>query len=257
MSVLVVQALYEGLIFGADRNISTEYANGSMDQNVKRPKVLKWPNEQTLFGYAGAAEVGGRPLHEWLESQANDLQSLGSLKEISNLLKERIETQRREDEGSEPAEPLIIHIGGFEEREGHRVPVVFYIANVYGLGRFGYLDFRKEFECSEQFSRHFGDIHPSEIRRVLKVLAKQFNPFWFHHGIDLFTFNVLESAIRSSFKLLCEQHPDHDIPNTIDDWAKHVRMQILMYGAYFEAFHPPTEQFVGGGADALWLPWPE
>ena len=101
------------------------------------------------------------------------------------------------------------------------------------------------------------DIDASEIRRYLKVLAKQFRPFWFHQGLDLFTFNVLQGAVKSAFRLLCEQHPNHDIPITLHEWEKHVRMQVLMYGAYFEAFRSEGEQFVGGGVDVVSTPWPE
>jgi hypothetical protein len=89
------------------------------------------------------------------------------------------------------------------------------------------------------------------------VNAKQFKPFWFHQGIDLFTFNVLEESIKSSFRLLCEKHPHHDIPTTLEEWSKHVRMQVLMYAAYYEAFKSSDQQYVGGGADVMSLPWPE
>jgi hypothetical protein len=96
-----------------------------------------------------------------------------------------------------------------------------------------------------------------EIRKILRVKEKNFDPFWFHQGIDLFTFNVLEGSIRNAFKLLCEQHPDQNIPVTIEEWAKFVRMKILMYGAYYEAFKTENERHVGGGADVEILKWPE
>jgi hypothetical protein len=75
--------------------------------------------------------------------------------------------------------------------------------------------------------------------------------------MDLFTFNVLESSVRASFRLLCERHPDHEIPKTLEDWSKHIRMQILMYGAYYDAFHSEGERYVGGGADVIFTPWPD
>jgi len=30
-----------------------------------------------------------------------------------------------------------------------------------------------------------------------------------------------------------------------------------MYGAYFKAFRPEDQQFVGGGVDVVSIPWPE
>jgi hypothetical protein len=256
MSILVVEALAEGLVFGADKNITTTYADGRTDQKNKRSKVLKWPNDDYLFGFVGAAELDGQSMHEWLATLAKDFQGKQSLEEIAGELKERVQSQRLKDEGTEPASPLIIHIGGFEKNNGFWVPHIWHIGNTHNSGRFGYLDIRKDFFCRERFWHYFEETDPSEIRKVLKVMAKQFNPFWFHQGIDLLTFNILEASVRSSFKLLCEQHPDHDIPKTLDEWAKHIRMQVLMYGAYFEAFHPEGERYVGGGVDIEYLPWP-
>lgn len=257
MSILVVEVLSEGLIFGADRNITHTYPNGSKAQESEQPKVLKWPNENYLFGFVGAAQISGMPIHEWLVTLTQEFESKTSLEDIVNELKNKVQIQRNKDEGNNPARPLIIHIGGFEQKDGYWIPQVWYIRNVYKLGLFGYLDFRKEFDCADAFNEEFKNIHPSEIRKVLKVNAKQFKPFWFHQGIDLLTFNVLEESIKSSFRLLCEKHPDHDIPTTLEEWSKHVQMQVLMYGAYYEAFHSSEQQYVGGGADVMSLPWPE
>ena len=33
-------------------------------------------------------------------------------------------------------------------------------------------------------------------------------------------------------------------------------MSVLVYGAYFDAFYAPHEQYVGGGADVVWAAWP-
>ncbi len=257
MSILVVEVLSEGLIFGADRNITSTYLNGSTSQKCKRPKVLKWPNENYLFGFVGAAEIGGKPMHEWLATLTEEFKSKKSMNDIANDLNGKVQKQRIQDEKNSPTQPLIIHVGGFEKKDNFWVPQVWHIRNVHKLGRFGYLDIRKEFSCDDQFWEHFKSVHPSEIRKVLKVRAKQFNPFWFHQGIDLLTFNVFEETIKLSFRLLCEKHPDHDIPTTLEEWSKHVRMQILMYGAYYEAFHSKNRQYVGGGVDILSLPWPD
>lgn len=257
MSILVIEVLSEGMIFGADRNITTEYLDGSTAQELTKPKVFKWPKDNILIGFVGAATVKGQPVEKWLDTLTEEFQHKTSLEEIARGLTTRIQAQRAKDEGINPAEPMIIHIGGFEKKDGFWLPYVWFIRNTHGFGQFGYLDFRKEFSCSEEFWNYFKDVDPSEIRKVLKVQAKQFMPFWFHQGIDLFTFNVLESAIKSSFKLLCERHPDHDIPKTLEEWSKHVRMQVLMYGAYFDAFHPVGERYVGGGADVIFTPWPD
>ena len=63
-------------------------------------------------------------------------------------------------------------MGGFEERKGTMVPVVWVIRNTYKHGPFKYKDFRKEFERKEAFWDSFHDTDPDDIRRVFKVLAK-------------------------------------------------------------------------------------
>ncbi len=54
---------------------------------------------------------------------------------------------------------------------------------------------------------------------------------------------------RLSF--FCEQHPNRDIPVPPEGWSKHVSMQFLMCGTYYEAFHPGGKRFVGVGEDAI------
>ena len=80
-------------------------------------------------------------------------------------------------------------------------------------------------------------------------------PFWFHQGFDLLTFNVLHASLKLAFKSLIQDHPKHKLPKTLDEWEKHAKMQILMYGSYFESFHQSDELYVGGGADILSIEW--
>jgi hypothetical protein len=259
MSILVIEVLHEGVIFGADRNITTQYDDGTTRQESQSSKVLTWPHEKCLFGFVGAATMGNLPMRDWLAAIKDSFRDIDSLEAIAGELHKKVQMQRDKDDAHKSPEPLIIHIGGFEKKDGFWVPVVWVIRNTHKTGRFGYLDIRHEFCCTEVFRTNdlVKDIDASEIRKSLKVLAKQFRPFWFHQGIDLFTFNVLHGAVKSAFRLLCEQHPDHDIPITLHEWEKHVRMQVLMYGAYFEAFRSEDKQFVGGGADVVSTPWPE
>ena len=66
MSILLVEVVPQGLVFGADRNVTftkqrmTESGNITIEihgQN-QRSKVLRWPNRKALVGYVGAAEIG-------------------------------------------------------------------------------------------------------------------------------------------------------------------------------------------------------
>jgi hypothetical protein len=89
-------------------------------------------------------------------------------------------------------------------------------------------------------------------------MAQRWDPFWFHQGYDLGTFNVLDKVVHEAMRAIVETHPARrrEFPTTVQEWSKHLRMAIGTYGAYFEAFHEPFEQYVGGGADVVWAPWP-
>ena len=257
--MLVVEVVSEGMIFGADRNITVTHPDGRTKQSSRQRKVMKWPNNKTLFGFVGAATIGGQSVENWLQSIRLEFEKMSSIEHVAQELRCRIEAQRKADEGDNPSVAMIVHLGGFEQRNGIWLPFEWHVTNTHKLGRFGYLDIDQNYTCTEHMHGPLSPlrgIDPSEVRKLLGVLAKQFQPFWFHDGLDLFTFNVLESSIKSSFKLLCEHHPDHRIPTSLKEWSKHVRMQILMYGAYYNAFKPVGKRYVGGGADIEYLPWP-
>lgn len=256
MSILVVEVVAEGLLFAADRNMTETHQDGTTSQPIQQPKVLRWPRDDILLGYVGAARIAGQPMHEWLAAERNEFAGVASLSELVPKLRDLVQQQRSSDEGGEPAKALIMHVGGFTRVAGFWVPEIWYIRNTHKHGMFGYLDIRKDYSAADAFCESFAGVDPSEIRDALRVRAKQFDPFWYHQGIDLSTFNVLQGALKLAFKLLCEQHPRHEIPRTLAEWSHHLHMQVLMYGAYYEAFYPSGRQYVGGGADVLSLPWP-
>ncbi|TKJ37575.1 hypothetical protein CEE37_13755 [candidate division LCP-89 bacterium B3_LCP] len=254
MSILLVEVVSGGIIFGADRNITVK--NGT-EPPTQRTKVLKWPNENTLFGFVGATAIDNMPINEWLETIRDEFNRYSELHKIAKNLAKKIQPLREEMEGNYPARPLIVHLGGFIREHNHWKPSIWHISNAHKMGRYRYLSIKKQFGCNDAFKNKFSNEDVSEIRDILRIKEKNFDPLWFHQGIDLFTFNVLEESIRSAFKSLCEQHPNHDIPKTIEEWAKYVKMKILMYSAYYQAFKPANERSVGGEPDVEFLQWPE
>lgn len=114
---------------------------------------------------------------------------------------------------------------------------------------------------SEEISSptYFNGLPAAQIRERLRQMAANWQPFWFHQGYDLGTFNVLDGVIRAGMRAVVEGHPlhPHPFPTSLDEWEKHLRMAICTYGAYFEAFYLPFEQFVGGGADVVSARWPD
>lgn len=256
MSFLIVEITSKGLIFGADRNVTITYPDGSKDQNTKTEKVLKWPNDKALIGFVGQGQIGHLSTTEWSKKFISDNPNFNSIEEISSKLKVEVEKQRRIDEGTNKAEAIIFHLGGFDIVNGIATPKIFMITNSYDLDKNGYKDFRKEFKSTEELWKYFPSCKTTEeIKTAITNLEEKHDPFWFHQGLDLMTFNVLHESLKLAFKSLILNHPKHKLPTTLKEWGKHAKMQILMYGSYFESFHPVGELYVGGGADILSIEW--
>jgi hypothetical protein len=257
MSFLVIEVLSKGIIFGADRNVTTTEVDGSVHQNEKIEKVLKWPKNNCLVGYVGVGEVGGQSTRDWMNDFIQKNQDFISINAMAEDLRIKIEEQRRIDEGVGPAEEFIIHLGGFEKEDGLSIPKVYLITNIYDIDANGnYCNFKKEFKCTEEFWKYFRSSSKLSIKTDLEILEQEFNPFWFHQGLDLITFNVLHENIKNAFRVLMQGHPGHALPNNLAEWEKFVKMQILMFASYFKSFNEPTEQYVGGGVNICSIEWP-
>ena len=268
MSVMIVQILPQGIILAADRNITSMRLGAGVGGSQiivvlgqsQRPKVLRWPNRKALIGYVGAARIGDIPSDEWLYDHIGNHLDISNFEQLANDLTNSVQRQRSLDEGNNEPEHLIIHLAGFEQREGHMVPVVYYIRNHHAVienkpGEY-YTDIRKEFICTEEFWGYFSGVSPEHIRRQLEERVNNNQPFWFHQGYDLSIFNTLDVFLQGAFTLLHQVHPAHPSPQTLSEWEQYLKMSILTYGAYFQAFKGPGEQYVGGGADTVSLKWP-
>lgn len=259
MSILLIEIVPQGMIFGADRNISerTQYSTPDGKTVIhnygqsQRSKIFRWPKPQILVGYVGLSEIGMKPSDEWLLDFIGNSPKWNTLKELAESLSHSVEKQLKFDGGE--TRLLIIMLGGFEERDGVMLPLLYEIRNYHAAGPKTYDDIRKEFA----FIEVKWPVKNKELKDWIKQYADQYEPYWVHQGEDLGTFNAIEAMLRGAFRVLCsQQHPEHNFPQTLSDWERQVRMAVLTYGAYFQAYKGPHEQLVGGGADILSLEWP-
>jgi hypothetical protein len=258
MSILVVQLVREGLLFGADRNVTTQrtLTDGTAQVIVigqtQRPKVLQWPNRDVLLGYVGEGTIGGKSTDRWLYSFMGQHLDFPTLKDLAEDL--RIELDGLFQAG-DFKQPLIVHLGGFEEIGNEWRPEIYFIRNTVALTPEGAYTIGTRFDCSEEVSTpdRFVGKTAEEIRDYVTTTL-----FSFRQGIDLASFGSIDQALREAMRAIVHGHPNqpHGVPTTLDEWAKHVAFSIHGYGAYFAAFHPPYEQLVGGGADVVTAPWP-
>jgi hypothetical protein len=181
------------------------------------------------------------------------------LAELAHELKSKLEFDLRSEVGSDP---MMLHLGGFGEASGQWKPQVWFVRNVRGLDELGRpINIADEFDVSEEIDQptYFQGRTGDEIRAHVEKMAQGWNPFWFHQGYDLGTFNMLDQVLRAGMRVVVETHPGkpHPFPVTLPEWGKHLKMAILAYGAYFAAFYEPFQQYVGGGADVVWAAWPQ
>lgn len=257
MSILLVQLVPEGLLFGADRNITSQLTmrDGSIEIVVtgqsQRPKVLKWPNHEVIVGYVGVAEIGGLPTDQWLYAFIGRNLNFPDLKSLAHALTTELDPlyQAGDFEG-----PSILHLGGFEQVGGEWTPRVYFIRNTTALNTDGSYEVGDHFDCTEELSQptYFASKTGDEIRHWLGTHA-----FSFRQGYDLGSFNAIDLALRDAMMSIIATHPHkpHPVPATLDEWSKHVALAIHGYGAYFASFYPPFQQYVGGGADVVWARW--
>lgn len=262
MSILVTHLVPQGLIFAADRNITTSISDPSatLIGQKQRPKLLKWPNADVLVVYVGAGAVGRQPTDLWLYDFIGRNLNFTDLTALASSLRDDLnEALAAGDLRAE--DPLILHLGGFEEVRGDWTPRIWFIHDTAGLDPVdGSYIAGTSFIASEEIAQpvYFGTDTGTQIHAKVAAAVANGGLFSFRQGFDLASFNIIDEAIRAGLYGLTRRHPNqvHPVPATLDEWEKHVRMAVLTYGAYFGAFYEAFQQYVGGGADVMSVPWP-
>jgi hypothetical protein len=270
VSVLTVLLVPQGILMAADRNITlrirSDIGGGSELHEVaylQRVKVHEWADGSAIIGYMGLARIDGQATDRWLYRFIGRNFPIDSIEKVAKRLVQDLNAEVPPDHARE--EPLIIHLAGFE-RNAERSPVIWFIRNTGRLFPDGRYEVIGRFEASEELrhvqpsgDRRFSGMSPAQIRQKVFDDARRWMPFWFRQGADLIVLNQIDIGVRSTMQALVEFHPakPHPFPDTLPEWANHLRFAVLSSAAYYEAFHRPYRQAVGGGADVVWVPWPE
>lgn len=258
MSILIVHLVPEGILFAADRNITVTKQSGGyvLRGQTQRPKVLKWPNREAIIGYVGEARVSGTPTNEWLYDFIGRNILFTDFDTLADAL--TVDLNAEMSAGGIRGD-LTLHLGGFELVNGEWTPRIWFIHNTAGLTAAGPI-LAQAFVRSEEIAQpvYFGAKTGNAIRSDVVAAVASGGLFSFRQGTDLAAFNAIDTGLRAAMQLIVQGHPlnIHPVPSTLDEWSKHLRMAVLGYGAYFAAFYAPYEQYVGGGADVVVVPWP-
>jgi len=251
MSTLTAHILGKGIVFTADRNrTTTNLKSGKTSQN-KVHKIFRWPRKDALVGNMGRADIDGVPVDDWLREFINQHPDVSTPSVVAKALQAEIQAATSKLK----PKSQFIQFAAFGEKDGVRVPEYYHISNVHGMDDAKYHAPEKWYGCSEELLGNWmKDVAPADMRRVLQEQADRYKPQWFHHSYKLGVYNTLEAGAKDAFEALHESKMLTP-PRSLTDWEKHAKFWILLYGAYFVAFHPKDQQFVGG-AEALSISWP-
>lgn len=123
MSILVVRLVQQGLLLGADRNVTSQselhdgHTRTIVSGQLRRPKVFKWPNRETLIGFVGQGLVEQRPTDEWLYSFMGQHLEFDSLQEVAKSLVAALDKALPPHDDKQP---MIVHLAA--SRRIHKVP---------------------------------------------------------------------------------------------------------------------------------------
>jgi len=265
MSILLSAYYPEGIVFVADKNATiTQVPSGRKHVEPTATKVLAWPNHRAVVGFVGLGRLAGNlTMDEWMRIFIAETRELNDIDRIADRLRDRIQEDFNRDYPESTdirRNHLIIHLGGFAVRAHIETPVMYHIWNHGDLDpqAGGYPDADRNFRKSEDIERDFKSrSNPNNYPANVKTwLQDQIDYQWYNNGAKLPAFNTFKSVIWRSLKAL-ELAGFAPRSSGLSQRIAFCKMAVEVFGSFFSHYYPPDERDVGGGIDAVYIPWPE
>lgn len=271
MSILLSAYYPEGIVYVSDKNITLEMEATNGKKRYVEPtgtKVLSWPNNKAIIGYVGLASLASLTLEEYLRIFIAGTRDFSDIEQLANQLREQIQIDFSNDFATNEVDDkqLIIHLGGFTKKENVYVPVLYHIWNYTGIidpqtGQ--YPPGERVFKVGEDVEATFRgrpnpEDYPLKVRERLQNLVDNGNYLWFNNGYKLGAFNLFKDVLWQTLRIL-QNTPfaiDTSVP-TINARVAFCRMAVELFGSYFTYHKYPEDRAVGGGSDAVYIPWPD
>jgi hypothetical protein len=265
MSILLSAYFPEGIVFAADRNVTLLYGTpDDVKQDVEvgaTTKVVPWAYRKAVVGYCGLGELAGLPMREWMQQFAAKTRDFDDLDKVATQMREEIQRDFNKDhpQGTNVEDAgLIIHLGGFKYESNVAVPAMYLISNV-GIGLHGkYTEAIRDFSVSDELQTRVASVGAQGFRQWLEKFDEEGRLVWFNNGLYFPVFNVLKEGLWQTLNMLRKQ-PNVPLPqtSTLDDRVAYCKMAVELFDSFFRHHFRPSNRFVGGGADAEWVTWPE
>jgi hypothetical protein len=242
------------------------YISGQKYVEPTATKVLAWPFQNAVVGFVGLGRLAGHlTMDEWMRIFIAETRDFDDLDKVAFRLRDRIQEDFNKDY---PASKdirnnhLVIHLGGFATRRGIQTPVMYHIWNHGDIHpQTGYPHAERDFKISEDIERDFkAELKPSEyptgIRDWLQNKISQQGEYqWYNNGANLAAFNTFKNVIWHSLKVL-QQAGFAPSAAGLDQRIAFCKMAVEVFGSFFTYYYLPEERAIGGGVDAVHIPWP-
>lgn len=267
MSILLSAYYPEGIVFVADKNATiTPLGSGSRYVEPTATKVLAWPYEKAIVGFVGWGRLGGRlKVDEWMRIFIAETREFDDIDELAGKLRDRVQEDFDKDHPLSTdvsKKHLVIHLGGFANRGGIQTPVMYHIWNHGNIDpQTGYPPAEKNFGKSNDIERDFKeeqnpDNYPAGVRDWLEDKIRGGEYQWYNNGANLAAFNTFKHVIWHSLGALQGAGFAPDSAG-LDQRVAFCKMAVEVFGSFFTNYFPPDERKVGGGVDAVYIPWPK
>jgi hypothetical protein len=267
MSILLSGYFPEGIVFAADKNATITAITNLGQKRFVEPtatKVLSWPNSKANVGFVGLGQLTGLPMDEWMRIFIAGTRNFNNIDELAIKLHNDIQSDFDKEYSNQSNYNdlhLIIHLGGFGERKGIKVPVMYHIYNHEGLERKSglYKSATSKFKLSEEFEKNFKEWwknsnYPEQAQERLSSLVSRKKYMWFNNGANIGAFNVFKGVIWQSLNAIEEAGFAKHFSG-IDARIAFCKMAVEVFGIYFTHHYFPDERYVGGGVDVVFIEW--
>ena len=268
MSILLSAYYPEGIVFVADKNITVTVNTLNGMRKYVEPtgtKVLSWPNSKAIIGFVGLASLAGLPLEEYLRIFIASTRDFNDIDQLANQLRDQIQVDFTEDFATKEVDDkqLIFHLGGFSKKDIVIVAVLYHIWNcgTVDTQTGEYPPGERIFKVTEDIETTFKkwpnpEDYPQKFRTRLQNMVDENRYLWFNNGFNLGAFNLFKDIVWQALCFL-QNTPFALETSGINTRVAFCRMAVELFGSYFTYHKYPEDRIVGGGSEAVYIPWPE
>jgi hypothetical protein len=261
MTILYSVYAPEGIVFSADTMLTRTKKSRTEYVEASRPKVFRIPkagehSRGALVGYYGLAEIGGRPMPEFLDEFRGAWAGDRSIRRLADRL---IEELVKADKAHHLRHHVFgLHVGGFELFKDRICPAFYYVRNAEadeGTGLYHLFPDRQLHIDEQLMGRTLMQWDAHEARRALLHWQRQNGiPLWFRNG-DLATMAGPTASIELAARYLAAR-PMYRWPRSLSKWEALIEVMVDTTAELVRSMYTRGTPTIGGHAVSEALAWP-